>query len=272
MCSPRFPLNRRAAATCGTLLLVLAMGANSSIALAQGGQATPPLTEKDPLHDTRLTIRARQAIQQDLALAEVKTINVSVRANVATLWGSVPTRQLGRRAEQCVRQVQGVFEVKNELHVQAPDDSMAQFMRTPQRQASGSSERLWFMANRPPALLTGRPEEGEGEGESNATTAPPSGSNGVSLLPPIRLSEPAIAKTTAPVAPALTPANDLAAAIQRLRQTEPRFWNIRVEVDGGAVRITSTAARTEDVFDFAHAVSRLPGVERVILGEVKSQR
>jgi len=268
MCFLRVPLNRRAAAICGTLLLSLASGASSSIALPQSGQPTPPLAEKDPLHDTRLTIRARQAIQQDPALAELKTINVSVRANVAALWGAVPSRELSRRAEQKVRQVQGVFEVKNELHVQAPDDSMAQFMRTPPRQLSASSERLWFMANRPPALLTGRPEDGE----IKSTAVPPSDSNGVSLLPPVLLGEPTIATAPAPIAPAAAPQTCLAETIERVRQTEPRFWNIRTEVEGGGVRITGTAARTEDVFDFAHAISRLPGVERVILGEVKTQR
>jgi hypothetical protein len=268
MCFSRFPLNRRAAAICGTLLLSLASGASSSIALPQGSQPTPPLAEKDPLHDTRLTIRARQALQQDPALAELKTINVSVRANVATLWGAVPSRELSRRAEQKVRQVQGVFEVKNELHVQAPDDAMAQFMRTPQRQPSGSSERLWFMANRPPALLTGRPEDGE----IKPSAVLPSDSNGVSLLPPILLGQPEIAKTPAPIAPASAPQVSLAETIEKLRQTEPRFWNIRAEVEGAGIRITGAAPRTEDVFDFAHAISRLAGVERVILGEVKTQR
>ncbi|MBL8798126.1 MAG: BON domain-containing protein [Planctomycetia bacterium] len=270
MLSLRFLLNRRAAALCGALLLVHPTDAETPVGPAPRQTAAPALAEKDPLHDTRLTIRARQAIQQDPALAELKTINVSVRANVATLWGSVPSRDLSRRAETKVRQVQGVFEVKNELHVQGPDDSMARFMQTPPRQPSGSSERLWFMANRPPALLTGRPEDLD----TKLGSPPSSDSNGVALLPPIRLGAPEQPPAPTVVAPqaAPAPAPDLGLALERLRQAEPRFWNLRAEVEGRAVRIVGRAARTEDAFDFAHAVSRVPDVERVILGEVKIAR
>ena len=57
----------------------------------------------------------------------------------------------------------------------------------------------------------------------------------------------------------------LVEALEQLRRSSERFRPIRIEVQGGVVRLWGNAARGEDVFTFAQRISHLPGVERVIV-------
>ena len=57
----------------------------------------------------------------------------------------------------------------------------------------------------------------------------------------------------------------LVETLEQLRRSSERFRPIRIEVQGGAVRLWGNAARGEDVFNFAQHISHLPGVERVIV-------
>ena len=57
----------------------------------------------------------------------------------------------------------------------------------------------------------------------------------------------------------------LVEALQHLRQSNERFKPVRFEVQGGVVHLWGNAANSSDVFTLAQQVSRLPGVERVIV-------
>jgi len=57
----------------------------------------------------------------------------------------------------------------------------------------------------------------------------------------------------------------LVETLEQLRRSSERFRPIRIEVQGGVVRLWGNAARGEDVFTFAQRISHLPGVERVIV-------
>jgi len=232
------------------LLLGLALGQTTGLVAQTAVEPSSALAVNDPLRDLRLTVRARQAVQQDTVLAGLGTINVSVRAGVATIWGVVPSADLARRAVERVGQVQGIFESRNELEVRRSDDALAEFLRTPALKPKAEPERLWFMANRPPVPLTGQLEV-------EAPPEQPAPAPDVALLAPIRLGSPQPAE--APREPKLIE------EIARLQRTDLRFQTVQVEVQGGLVRLRPAGTRREHVFELAHALSRLPGVERVLL-------
>jgi hypothetical protein len=87
-------------------------------------------------------------------------------------------------------------------------------------------------------------------GETRPETVPP-----VALMPSIPL-------------PAAPPANDVAQAVEHLRQANPRLGGVRPEVRGRVVRLNGSVYAWPDLYDFAKAVAQLPGVERVVLGGV----
>ncbi len=90
--------------------------------------------------------------------------------------------------------------------------------------------------------------------------------------PPIAVSL-GVPITRAPIAPIVPVTNnDLIAAAQKLRDADVRFRELRVDVDGNVVHLRGSVRRWEDAFDLAGAVSRLPGVERVVMGEVVTNR
>jgi hypothetical protein len=58
--------------------------------------------------------------------------------------------------------------------------------------------------------------------------------------------------------------------IERLRQSDARFRGLRPQVQGGLVELRGLVNRWEDLHDFARRVSRLSGVERVVLQDIQT--
>src|SRR4051794_5661813 len=88
-----------------------------------------------------------------------------------------------------------------------------------------------------------------------------------SLRPPMPApssakAEPAKPFTPPPVA-ATPPPPTLAERIDQLRAGDRRFRDIRFDVQGGKVTLRGTVARSQDAWDFAREVGRLPGVTGV---------
>jgi osmotically-inducible protein OsmY len=82
--------------------------------------------------------------------------------------------------------------------------------------------------------------------------------------PPHREDPPALPKSTAPLAPAQTVSLSLAERVEHLRQRDRRFNDIRIEVKDGRVILRGQVARSQDAWDFADQVGRLPGVTGVV--------
>lgn len=202
--------------------------------------AAPAFAQSSGL-DTRLTMKARQVLQREPALAILPELRVTVRNGVATLWGAVPNSEIARQAETLLRQTAGVSDVRNDLHVQSPTDPMVAFLK----QNEGETGRAWIMTARPASLMS-RPEDLAATSEK-----------GISLLPPITLKSAPAATVEA--------ANDPAAAIARLRQSQPRFQGVQAEVRDGVVWLRPVGARAEDVFEMARLASTVAGVERVVV-------
>src|SRR2546423_1505766 len=69
----------------------------------------------------KMTLQARQLLRKDEALASVN-LGVSVREGIATVWGTVPSKELARHVEERLRQVKGVTQVRSTIRVELPAD------------------------------------------------------------------------------------------------------------------------------------------------------
>jgi BON domain-containing protein len=203
--------------------------------------------------DCRLTLKARQALLKEPALEKLN-LGVSVRSNAATLWGDVTDRKLARHAEEVVRKVPGILTVRNDVRIAPPDDPVGDFVQN-HRLSSPASPRV-AQSHRPPATLTSQPPEPVKSSELAVT-----------LLPPTALP----AAEPAHVVPAAKP-DDLSSTVEKLTRSDPRFRGLRPEIDGGIVRLRGSAGRWADVMELAQLISRLGGVERVILQDVRSSQ
>lgn len=231
---------------------------------------TMPATPSDPavrsqqeeyeVRDCQRTLRTRQALLQDEALANFN-LGVSVRSGVATLWGLVPTRPLADRAVARVRLVPGILNVRSEIHVVPPGDPLTDFLAAPVPNRWSPSE-VGPPPPRSPAALTSRPEP------------KPATDPSIPVMPLITIPPRPGNGTSQPAAVILRPETGespqkLIIVVDRLRQRDARFRWIHPEVQGGIVRLRGAVYHRQDLFDFAQAVSRLPGVERVVVEDVQ---
>src|SRR5437773_774191 len=95
-----------------SLLTVAALGG-----LIAQVQATPP---DRSFTDFLQTVQACQRLQEDELLAPLN-VGVKVRHRVAILWGPIPTAELALRAEQRLRTMIELVDVRNDLIVMPED-------------------------------------------------------------------------------------------------------------------------------------------------------
>jgi hypothetical protein len=213
------------------------------------------------LADCRLTVRAREALLQDTLLRDLN-LGVSVRNYVATLWGPVPSKLLSRRAAERVRSVPGVADVVNRLVVETPRDPLMEFLRTPPaKPQAGVTRSPAVLARQEPKLIPEVIWHPVNRDASTKSAPPPTPKKPVGLMPAIPLP------TSAAGSPA--PPDDLAQAVEHLRQGNDRLRGIRPEWNGRIVHLRGTVSVWPEFYDFAKAVAQLPGVERVILDGVR---
>ncbi len=74
----------------------------------------------EPGRDFLQTIQARKALLDDPQLARLN-LGIQVQAGVAKLWGPVPTLELSQRAEQKLRSLIELLDVRNDLIVTDED-------------------------------------------------------------------------------------------------------------------------------------------------------
>lgn len=217
------------------------------------------------LADCRLTVRAREALLQDGVLRELN-LGVSVRNNVATLWGPAPSKSLSDRAVGRVRKVPGIADVINRLVVESPADPLVQFLRTAPGKPQAGTNKPPPVPVKAQAALTGRREDPKLIPELAWHPADRGSPPNVSLPAPNLpvTSFPAIPLPAIAVSP-----GDPAQAVERLRQANDRLRGVRPEWSGRAVRLHGTVLAWQDLYDFAKAVAHVPGVERVVLDGVR---
>jgi hypothetical protein len=246
---------------------VLLIGSMFLPCAAQRALAEPRPAPKSELapRDWLLTNKARKALQKDEQLKPLN-IGVSVKDRVATIWGSIPSTEAGKRAEEALKQVDGIVAVMNECRIVPIDD-------LPQAVADAVKiGRINPEAPPPSAQLTTWPPAPTAT--ANRMTAKPSPEEmaprpngdvnevrpGAPLLPP----PPAVVL----LAPIVVESPKDLQEWEIARQSEPRFKATTLEMRSGVVTINGSVKRMKDAWDLADKLNALACVTQVIMGNV----
>jgi hypothetical protein len=226
--------------------------------------------EPPGVRDLGRTLLAKDTLQRDPELAPLD-LGVSVRKGVATLYGPVPSRELGEHAAALLRRLPELSGVRNQLYVETSAD------RPPPKDAVARPRPLLWTASRPegkrrPAPLV--PVESLPAPATLPQAAPapawipvpsPAGTPPTvvakKLEPPVAVLAPRVP------APATPPA--ILAAAEKLRSGQERFRRVRVEVRGDRVLLSGSVARLQDVYDLSQAISNLAGVAGVTVRAIR---
>jgi hypothetical protein len=222
------------------------------VAFAGDGKALQ-LPELSP-RDWVLTNQARRVLQKDELLAS-QNVGVTVKDRVATVWGTLPSKEAVRRAEESLKKIAGVAAVVNECRI-VPSDPVPQAVADAVNRIreQGGDDAGSAAPPASPFTATTRPQ---------VVAKPPVETVGSSPPPP-----PAV--LLAPVAADPRPADE-PDALERVRRSEPRFKDVRLEAKGGLVKIAGTVPKMKDAWDLAEKLNALPGVRQVILGNVQEK-
>jgi hypothetical protein len=91
------------------------------------GSAEAQTTDSALYRDLWQTVQARKLLMEDALLGPLN-LGVKVTNRAAVLWGPIPSQQLSLRAEQCLRTMFELTEVRNCLTIEPMDDA---FQRVP---------------------------------------------------------------------------------------------------------------------------------------------
>jgi hypothetical protein len=217
------------------------------------------LPSRPSLLDLTVTTRVRQALAKDSVLGSLNLF-VKVHEGVATLSGPIPDAEVGQRAVKIVREVKGVYEVRNQFYL-APSKP-APLILIP-------------LTADPPMQIESASPKAEVPIPSTGKEPPTPSDNGVTLGAPIPLTaegptrpvrQPATT-VAGPMRPQAAPAPEpLTDAIKRIRGTDERFRLILIEVrSDGAIWVFDDSRHGEAVTALAQALGRLPGVQNVVI-------
>jgi osmotically-inducible protein OsmY len=244
-------------------LIALGRHARSFAVAVACGIAVPPLVATESpsvtegvFADCRLTIFARQALQQDPLLSGFN-LGISVNGRAARLWGAVPSMDLSTRAEKLVAEVPGIGTVKNELRVEkathADNGTHVKSLSPPKP----------FMPSPKVERPTNASATLTGSGPPTAAAAPIQ-TAAVTLKPPV--------PRAIPMGTERPQQSDLETHLRNIVQRDRRFQHVGLDVNCGVVYLRGGIKRWSDLLELAQVVSRVPGVQRVILNEMRLNR
>lgn len=237
--------------------------------------------------DLMLTVLARKALLDDRELAPLN-LGVRVHNRVASLWGPVPSPLLADRAIRMLSSLPELVQVRNDMHIAVEEEVFPVPRTVPQLPWAPGGSPATLTIHEKASGGVGRPApsaSGVGRTAPSVGTTPkvgdaPNGALSESawqtvrpgqdprmpdhrefevVLPSLRLPTPPLSN---PAAAALD--RTIGKSLNDLRR-DPRFRSIDVKVKDSLVTLTGDPAAS--LYDFAHAVSHLPGVARVIVKE-----
>jgi hypothetical protein len=215
----------------------------------------PGIVQQDncDLVDLELTLRARESLAGDPALAGLN-LGISVRQRVATLRGRMNSIAVEAKARACLRTVTGLTDIRSELHNEGPETPQGrQLPLETIQQRVPIAEPFVTQAPRTQAALVRRHAE-----------------DGWTPSPPLASRPAPDTSSSLPQKMMNGPQNQfLREAIEGLRLADPRFYGITAEIHGHSVSLNGRVYRFEHVAKLAQTIARLPGVERVLLDQVR---
>lgn len=200
--------------------------------------------------DWRDTQRARDALAGDVLLRQFN-LGVRVERGVARIWGQVPHDMIRDKAVDRLRALPGIQLVVDGTHAAEPEEA-PKLAREPVRQIDPSLPK--------PVTMLPLPEP-----ETTTLFAP--------AIQPVRVS-PLVPRVT--TLSLLTPTatevqSSIAGSIERTLRSDRRFAAIRFEQARGVIQLSGFVAQWQDMWDCADALARIPGVERVVIGDVRKK-
>jgi hypothetical protein len=231
----------------------------AALVLASGVASAEEIDPRDLVRE----VQARQALQKDPQLAPLN-LGVRVRNRIATLTGPVPTRGLAQRAVDVLKKLPELSEVREQLLVQFEDGPVL-----------------------PPAVALPKitqPTQSPAAAKDPPSTQPPlawkpvvapPGPEQEPLRPSVHLLPslgPGMAGTVSRAKTADPPdAAAIGSAVQALVQGEDRFRRVRYEVKQSKVYLSGVVYRWSDLHELSLAVTHIPGVESVVLRDVRTE-
>ena len=235
--------------------------------------STPGAPREESARDWVLGIQARRILHKDEQIAALN-VGVSVKDKVATIWGTLPSAEVGKRAEEILKKINGIASVVNECKIVPPPSVIPQQVADAVKrlQEGQPDEALALKSAPPPAATTGRQVVAKPAPEMlpprpvndpNEVRLPPlSPSPGAVLLPPV------LSPTPSPSPEAPMTGFDSA---EKIRDSEPRFKDVALEMKGGVVKISGIVPTMKDAWDLAEKLNAVNGVRQVILGNVQEK-
>jgi osmotically-inducible protein OsmY len=200
-------------------------------------------------YDLQHEVNAHRALTEDPVLAKLHLL-VKVRKRVATVTGTVPSRELAQHAVDCLNKVPDIIEVRNAIRVEG---------------------EAMVLPKKPPTVFTGQKKEDSGL-RGAWLPLPANGSEpttkSVALSPP---SSSADLPTSVKKTPAKADAAAVVSAVKNLIVADERFRGIRFEVKDNKVYLTGVVYGWPDLHELSRAITRVPGVEAVVLQEIRAE-
>lgn len=267
------------------------------VALLFGLAPSPANSQPYPLPgepDELLAFQAKAAIAADPALTQVNLF-VSVVDRVAVVGGPVPDAATAYQVERVLRGVPGLTEVKVRCWVALRDDRFGERVRDAMSHPPTTLPPLVYPAapgklQVDPRLMAWNPGSSSRTGSvvAQRPSQPPlagflldpvvaGAKQPTPLIPELPMpggadTVPNIPPQGVPVSPVANSASVLEQQIGRLRASDPRFGWLTIRLDAGTATVSGHAARVEDAWDYAAALRKIPGIDRVIVGEVLPTR
>lgn len=265
-----------------TIFLTLALGAGLAMRPGAGHAAdtAPPASATPALSDIVLARSALAAIDADRGLRDVNLV-VSVVNGVAVIGGPVPNTGIAKRAEQVIRQVEGVKDVRNTCFVTGGPDPLLKAIAD----RAGSTlpprpvltDLPGILTNQappvspfPPNLTAAATLPGSGERVALRPSQPTAGATNPLGAPvgPVGTNPPAPASVSNPGTLTGSSTTGVMAAVAEVRRSEPRFARLTAEFRNGVLVIGGSAPLASDGWDFGQKLGQIPGVTRVAVGAI----
>ncbi|MCZ2341813.1 MAG: BON domain-containing protein [Bacteroidales bacterium] len=243
-------------------------------------------------NDTLLAFQVKSALAADSVLAPVNLF-VSVVDRVAVVGGPVPDAATIARVEWVIRGVPGLTEVKVHCWVALREDGFGGQVReamilpptavpplvyptTPGQLRVDPQLMAWNPGSpsqgRSDSVVAQRPSQPPLAGfllDPVVTGAKPS----TPLIPELPMpgqadAMPNIPPQQVPVSPVVNTAPTLEQQVSTLRASNPRFGWLTIRLENGTATVSGHATHIQDAEDYAAALRNIPGIHRVVIGEV----
>ncbi len=226
---------------------------------------TASATADEAPQDAALSRTAYSLLQADEELAEA---NLGVRVDrkgVAYLWGPAPSRAIVAKAEKALEGMPGVTAIINQCEITPATDTFLKEVSDALKGGTSPPALPDPAATAQPTLAPPPPPVFLPLAEREAVTV---------LKPPVELiptgSGPATAEPTARLLnPEAMPSRDPDyRAIARLRSSDRRYADLRLELRDGRIVVSGHAADAATAWELARRLAPLAGSRDIVVGRV----